>query len=283
MSHLQEAETTILHKFVFKAFEEVVKADFILQNTVQELESHTLSTLNQKQPTYAIGPVTFYTKISIPKTSMLSEIDCAEWLKTKPPGSVLYVSFGSFVHTNKHLIQEIASGLRLSGVCFIWVIRPKIVGPIEDGDILPVGFEDEVKDRGLIVPWCNQLDVLSNPAVGGFFTHSGWNSVAESIWCGVPMVCFPSMYDQPTNRKLVVDDWKIGIDLGNGVSLNGEEVAEKINKLMTSSDIMCEMRKIRIIMHNALLKDGSSERNLDQFLKDLEDKIRTKKDATHRN
>lgn len=260
-----------------------MKADFILQNTVQELETHTLSALNKKQPTYAIGPVNFYTtKISIPKTSMLSEIDCTEWLKSKPPGSVLYVSFGSFVHTNKHVIQEIARGLRLSEVYFIWAIRPMIAGPIEEGDILPVGFENQVKDRGLIVPWCNQLNVLSNPAVGGFLTHCGWNSVLESVWCGVPMICFPSIYDQPTNRKLVVDDWKVGINLRDGESLDGEEVSEKINKLMTSNHVKNEMKKVTTILHNALLKDGSSERNLDQFLKDLEDKIRLKKDATHK-
>ncbi|KAL8516664.1 hypothetical protein ACS0TY_015066 [Phlomoides rotata] len=282
-SHFQEADTTILHKFVFKAFEEVVKADFILQNTVQELEAHTLSALNEKQPTYAIGPVNFNTKISIPKTSMLCETECTEWLNSKPPGSVLYVSFDSFVQTNKHVIQEIARGLRLSEVYFIWAIRPKIVGPIEDDDILLVGFENEVKDRGLIIPWCNQFEVLSNPAVGGFLTHCGWNSVVESIWCGVPMICFPSMYDQPVNRKLVVDDWKIGINLRDGVSLNGEEVVEKINELMTSYGIMHEMKKFRSILHNALLKDGSSERNLDQFLNDLEDKMRVKKDTTYGN
>ncbi|KAI3471882.1 hypothetical protein Pfo_028570 [Paulownia fortunei] len=286
MPHLQEADTTIVHRIIFSAFEEVKKADFILHNTVQELESHTLSALNQKQPTYAIGPVNFsteFTKIHVSK-SMLSEIDCTKWLDSKSPGSVLYVSFGSLVQTNKQIIEEIARGLLLSEVNFIWAIRPQIVSSIDDTHVLPVGFEDDVKERGLIVSWCNQDAVLSNPAVGGFLTHCGWNSILESIWCGVPMICYPVTYDQPTNRKLVVDDWKIGINLGDGVSVIGEEVASKLKKLMsgeTSDGIRNEMKKSRSILHNALAEDGSSERNFDQFLKDLGDKMHDKKERMH--
>lgn len=273
MAHLQEADTTILHKIVFKAFEEVVKADFILHNTLQELESYTLSVLNQKQPIYAIGPVNFSTKFYVSK-SMLSEIDCKKYLDSKPHGSVLYVSFGSIVQTNKQVIQDIAQGLLHSEVNFIWAIRPRIVSSIDDTDILPVGFENDIKDRGLVVPWCNQLAVLSNPAVGGFLTHCGWNSILESIWCGVPMICYPIMHDQSTNRKLVVDDWRIGINLCDGVSVNGEEVAEKIKKLMSgetsdgNNGIRNEMKKFRSILHDTFIEYGLSEKNLDQFLKD---------------
>ncbi|KAK6147035.1 hypothetical protein DH2020_017947 [Rehmannia glutinosa] len=284
MAYFQESDDkTIVHKIIFLAFENVKNADFILHNIVQELESHTLSALNQKHPTYAIGPINFSknsTKINISK-SMLSEIDCTKWLDSKPPGSVLYVSFGSVVQTNKEVIEEIAQGLLLSEVNFIWAIRPQIVSYTDDTRVLPAGFEDDVKDRGLIVPWCNQIDVLSNRAVGGFLTHCGWNSILESIWCGVPMICYPVTYDQPTNRKLVVDDWKVGINLCDGVSLNREEVAEKIKKLMsgeTSDGIKTQMKNIRNITHNALAKDGSSERNFDQFLKDLVEKMHARKE-----
>ncbi|KAK4419224.1 UDP-glycosyltransferase 86A1 [Sesamum alatum] len=287
MSHLQETDTTtITHKVLFRAFEEVKKADFILHNTVQELESYTLSALNQEQPTYAIGPVNFSiegTKTDVSK-SLHSQVDCTKWLGSKPPGSVLYVSFGSVVQTNKQVIETIAQGLLLSEVSFIWAIRPKIVGSIDDNkNVLPDGFEDNVKDKGLIVPWCNQNAVLSNPAVGGFLTHCGWNSVQESIWYGVPMICYPMLFDQFTNRKLVVDDWKIGINLyGDGMSINREEVGLKIKDLMssgeTSNGIRNEMMKFKRILHDALAAGGSSERNLDQFIKDLREKMNAQKD-----
>ncbi|KAK4419225.1 UDP-glycosyltransferase 86A1 [Sesamum alatum] len=282
MPYLQETDTTtVTHKILIRAFEEVKKADFILHNTVQELEHYTLSTLNQKQPTYAIGPVNFSTeciKTRVSK-SLLFETDCSKWLDSKPPSSVLYVSFGSIVQTNKQVIEAIAQGLLLSEVSFIWVIRPKIVSYIDDDkNVLPAGFEDNVKDKGLIVPWCNQNAILSNPAVGGFLTHCGWNSILESMSCGVPMICYPIMCDQPTNRKLVVNDWKIGVNLCDGVSFNGAEVASKIKQLMseeTSVGIRNEMMKYRSLLHDAVAEEGSSERNLDQFIKDLREKMHT--------
>ncbi|KAM3282616.1 hypothetical protein P3S67_026261 [Capsicum chacoense] len=97
---------------------------------------------------------------------------------------------------------------------------------------LPLGFEEETADRGLVVPWCSQLAVLSHPAVGGFSTHSGWNSVLESILCEVPTICFPVMSDQLTNRKLVVDDWRIGVNLCTGRLIRRELVAENIGKII---------------------------------------------------
>ncbi|KAL0409942.1 UNVERIFIED_CONTAM: UDP-glycosyltransferase 86A1 [Sesamum latifolium] len=285
MPYLPEADTTtIVHKVLLRVFEEVKKADFILHNTVQELELHTLSTLNQNQPTYAIGPVNFSpecikTRVS---KSLLFEIDCSKWLESKPPGSVLYVSFGSNVPTNKQVIEAIAQGLLLSEVSFILVIRPKIVRSIDDNkNILPAGFEDNVKDKGLIVPWCNQNAVLSNPAIGGFLTLCGWNSILESMWYGVPLICYPIMYDQPTNRKLVVDDWKIGVNLFDGVSVNGAEVALKIKQLMsekTSGGIRNEMMKFRSVLHDALSEEGSSNRNFDQFIQDLRHKMHVEKE-----
>ncbi|KAL2250654.1 UDP-glycosyltransferase 86A1-like [Sesamum indicum] len=262
---------------LFMASDQAKKADFILHNTVHELEADTLSALNKYQPNYAIGPINFFKNLptyTVSK-SLWSESDCSEWLESKPPDSVLYVSFGSFVHTSRQVIEEIAYGLLLSQVNFIWAIREGILSS-GDTNIMPNGYEDEVEDKGLIIPWCNQIRVLSNPAVGGFLTHNGWNSTIESMWCAVPMICYPFSYDQPTNRKLVVDDWKCGISLCDGTSVDRKEVAEKIKSFMSGAatkSFRQEADKVKTILHHALEVDGSSERNFDQFIKDLKDKI----------
>ncbi|OMO73623.1 UDP-glucuronosyl/UDP-glucosyltransferase [Corchorus olitorius] len=117
MSYLQASDiSTVVHRIIFKAFQDVKKADFIICNTVEELEHETISALQEKQPTYAIGPIfpTGFTK-SVVATSLWSESDCTQWLDTKPHGSVLYVSFGSYAHVSKIEIMEIANGLLLSG------------------------------------------------------------------------------------------------------------------------------------------------------------------------
>lgn len=283
MSYLQATDniSTVVHRIIYKAFEDVKRADFIVCNTVQEFESETISALQQKQPIYAIGPVfpTGFTTSMVP-TSLWSESDCTQWLQTRPRGSALYMSFGSYAHVSEEDIVEIAYGVLISGVSFIWVLRPDVVKS-DETDFLPAGFEDEIKGRGLIVPWCHQIAVISHPTIGGFLTHCGWNSILESIWCGVPLLCFPLLTDQFTNRKLVVDDWRIGLNLCDKKPIRREEVAEKINLLMSTGDQLAdELRKnikeLKGTLKNTLTTDGSSEKNLNQFINNVKTKVQRK-------
>ncbi|KAL8508784.1 hypothetical protein ACS0TY_016122 [Phlomoides rotata] len=270
-SYLQADDIhTPIHRIIERAFEDAKKADFVLCNTVQELEEETISALQKAQPFYAIGPILPSGRISM---SLWAESECTQWLDSKPRDSVLYISFGSYAHTSKHVIGEIANGLVLSGVNFIWVLRPDIVSS-DQPDILPVGFKERVGDRGLVVPWCCQIDVISHSSVGGFITHCGWNSILESVWCGVPMICYPLLTDQFTNRKLVVDDWKVGVNLCDGnSSISQEGVCEKMNYLMNSKEIRQETKKVRKILEDAMREEGSSVVNFNRFVEDLEAKI----------
>ncbi|CAN0916456.1 UDP-glycosyltransferase 86A1 [Linum grandiflorum] len=279
MSFLQEAdENTIVHQIIFAAFQDARGADFILVNTIQELEPGTISGLKgaHEGQFYAIGPIFppgFTT--SLVSTSLWAESDCTKWLNTKPPGSVLYVSFGSYAHVAKSDLVAIAHGLALSKVSFIWVLRDDIVSA-DDPNPLPAGFKEEISDRAMIVGWCNQKEVLSHVAIGGFLTHCGWNSVLESTWCGVPMVCFPLYTDQFTNRKLVVEDWKTGINLIDQTVVTKEEVSNNVNHLMggkSRDEIKERIMKVSRILVGALEPNGSSERSFTRFVRELEDKI----------
>ncbi|CAF1863242.1 hypothetical protein HID58_062415 [Brassica napus] len=278
-SYLQETDiSSVVHQIIFKAFEDVKKVDFVLCNTIHQFESKTIRALNSKIPFYAIGPIIpFNLKTgSSVTTSLWSESDCTQWLNAKPAGSVLYISFGSYAHVTKKDLVEIAHGISLSKVNFVWVVRPDIVSSDETNP-LPEGFESEAGDRGIVIPWCCQMTVLSHPSIGGFLTHCGWNSILESIWCEVPLLCFPLLTDQVTNRKLVVDDWKIGMNLCEDRGFVGrDEVKMSIGRLMCGESregVRGAIGRVKMSLEGALKCSGSSEENLGLFVDGLVAKV----------
>lgn len=276
MSYLQETDTSsVVHQIIFKAFEQAKAADYVICNTVQELEPETILALNANQPFYAIGPIFAPSfRNTSPSTtiatSLWTEFNCKQWLDSKPKGSILYISFGSYAHLSKKDLEEIACGVLKSEVGFIWVLRHDIVSS-DEVEPLPKGFMEESKERGIVVPWCCQTEVLAHDSVGGFLTHCGWNSVLESIWSGVPMLCFPLLTDQFTNRKLVVSDWKVGVDLAGKGRADRREVSKKIKCLMGREEFKKEIKVVRRALENATSVNpkGSSVKNFEAFIEDL--------------
>ena len=59
MSYQQNTQvsSTASHCLLYKSFEDVKKVDFILCNTLEELEYDTVSAVNDKQAIYSIGPL----------------------------------------------------------------------------------------------------------------------------------------------------------------------------------------------------------------------------------
>lgn len=168
-------------------------------------------------------------------------------------------------------MSEIAHGILDSRVSFIWVLRPDIVSS-DEPDPLPARFKELARGRGIVVPWCRQVEVLSHVSIGGFLTHCGWNSVLEGIWCGVPLLCFPLVTDQVTNRKLVVRDWRIGLDGGGIDRADRGEVARRIQVLMKGEEgemVRVEIKKVKARLEKAVEPAGSSQKNFNRFIDDL--------------
>ncbi|KAL0436925.1 UNVERIFIED_CONTAM: UDP-glycosyltransferase 86A1 [Sesamum radiatum] len=94
------------------------------------------------------------------------------------------------------------------------------------------------------------------------------------------MLCFPLYTDQFTDRKLVVDDWEIGMNLCDKVRITSVEVAEKINQLMVGKngdEIRVSIKNVKSTCEKALAAEGSSEKNIDRFIQELEGKIQGKR------
>nr|XP_016502267.1 PREDICTED: beta-D-glucosyl crocetin beta-1,6-glucosyltransferase-like [Nicotiana tabacum] len=141
--------------------------------------------------------------------SMASDADDVElfdWLGKKDENSTVFVSFGSEYFLTKEDMEEIAFGLEISNVNFIWVVRfPK--GEEQNlENALPQGFLERIGERGRVLKkWAPQPRILNHPNIGGFISHCGWNSVMESVDFGVPIIAMPIHLDQPLNARLMVE------------------------------------------------------------------------------
>ncbi|XVF68870.1 hypothetical protein PTKIN_Ptkin11bG0036000 [Pterospermum kingtungense] len=242
-----------------------------IANTMEFLEHVALSKIREYSPApvFTIGP--FHKLASSSSSSLLMEdAHCISWLDKQAPKSVIYVSFGSMASLSEQDIVEIAWGLANSGQPFLWVIRPGLVLGSEGTELLPEGFREEVGDRGCIVKWAPQREVLAHDAVGGFWTHCGWNSTLESVSEGVPMLCRPCFGDQFLNMRYICYVWTIGLELENEMERGKVEGAVK--KLMVDvegEEIRNKAMGFKEKTEHCLREGGSSCSSLDEFTKQI--------------
>uniref|UniRef100_A0A0E0KNI9 Glycosyltransferase n=1 Tax=Oryza punctata TaxID=4537 RepID=A0A0E0KNI9_ORYPU len=187
------------------------RADALLVNTAESLEPKGLSMLRQwlKVPIYPVGPLL---RAPAPSPEAKKTSPILAWLDEQPPGSVLYISFGSLYRITAPQMMELARGLEQSGHRFVWVIRPP-AGHDVNGEFspewLPEGFREraEAEGRGLVVRcWAPQVEILAHAATGAFLTHCGWNSVQEALGHGVPLLGWPLSAEQFYNSKLLAEE-----------------------------------------------------------------------------
>ncbi|XP_062194655.1 UDP-glycosyltransferase 75C1-like [Phragmites australis] len=272
------------YAFVVTAFRDLVDAlgredrPTVLANTFDAMEPGAVASLREHGlDVVPVGPVLSFLNDATaagakngtapPSDNDLFKQDgkgYLEWLDAQEAGSVVYISFGSLSVMSKRQIEEVARGMAESGRPFLWVLR-KDNRSIEDGgdnDATALGGE-----RGMVVEWCDQVRVLSHPAVGCFVTHCGWNSTLESVACGVPVVGVPQWTDQGTNAWLVER-------LGTGVRVavsdkDGVLEADELRRCLdfaTSEMVRAKAAMWRETARAAAAEGGSSERNLRAFV-----------------
>ncbi|MCD9559532.1 hypothetical protein HAX54_017532 [Datura stramonium] len=266
-----------MFKFLIQETDRSKFSSAIIINTFDSLEKEVLESLQALlPPIYTIGPLHFLVKHFEDKNleclgSNLWKEDpkCLEWLDSKKPNSVVYVNFGSITVMTVNQLIEFAWGLANSQMDFLWIIRPDIVSG--DKAILPSEFVEQTKERGMLTSWCLQEQVLSHPAVGGFLTHSGWNSTLESIGSGVPMICWPFFAEQQTNCWFKGTQWRIGMEINSNVKR--DEVKNLVRELMVGEKGK-EMKK-KAMEWKKLAKEavekpiGSSSVNINKLINEI--------------
>ena len=268
LMHIGEAGHHLMCQLLARAVAAVNISSGLILNTFDALERRELDRLRRDLavPVFDIGPLH---KLSPDGDSSLLRQDrsCLEWLDAFPPESVLYVSFGSVAWMSPRDLVETAWGIAGSGVPFLWVVRPGMVSGSADDHRLPEGFEAATRERGKVVAWAPQEEVLRHRAVGGFWTHCGWNSTTEGICEGVPMLCRPCFGDQMGDTRYVEHVWRVGFEVGGDLERGSVEAA--IRRLMTGED-GAEMRARAGELKKAAVdctgEDGSSRMAIDKLV-----------------
>ncbi|KAL2983791.1 hypothetical protein AAZX31_12G055800 [Glycine max] len=168
-------------------------------------------------------------------------------------------------------LTEVACGLANSKQNFLWVIRTGTI----NNDVsewlksLPKDVRVATEERGYIVKWAPQGEVLAHQAVGGFWSHCGWNSTLESLCEGVPIMCQPHFGDQRVNARLLSHAWKVGIEWS--YVMERDEIEEAVRRLMVNQEGM-EMRQRALKLKNEIrlaVKGASSYDALNRLVKSI--------------
>ncbi|KAL0384262.1 UNVERIFIED_CONTAM: Gallate 1-beta-glucosyltransferase [Sesamum radiatum] len=276
-----------LRRAILGQFKNLSKPFCILMDTFQELEHEIVEHMSKVcRPIKTIGPL--FKELKSPNTGnytsesnairadFFAADSCLEWLDLKPPQSVVYISFGSIVHLKQEQVDEMAHGLLGSEVSFLWVVRPPPKELNVEPHVLPQGFLEKAGDKGKIVKWSPQEQVLAHPSTACFVTHCGWNSTMEALASGVPVVAFPQWGDQVTDAKFLVDVFKVGIRLCRGDSegrIVPRDEVERCFRAATGGPEAAEMKqnalKWKKAAELAVAEGGSSYRNMRDFVDEV--------------
>ncbi|KAF8029551.1 hypothetical protein BT93_E2080 [Corymbia citriodora subsp. variegata] len=254
------------------------EAKGILMNTFEWFEASTLAALNKDRviknlpPVLPIGPLEPY---HVPHDDDRHQY--RSWLENQPAESVVYISFGSRTAMSRDQTRELEKGLEKTGWRFFWVLKTSKVDKDDQKDaehFLNESFLEKTKDKGLVIKgWVEQQEILRHPAIGGFLSHCGWNSVMEGALQGVPMLAWPQHGDQRLNAQVMEDAglglWERNWDWGPNSIVKGEDIEKKIVELMTDEKLRERAKKVREEARKAVGRGGSSDMVIREVVESL--------------
>lgn len=266
-----------LIQLILEEDRQIPKAHGLIFNTFEDLDRGTLAQMRTLGPkVYAIGPLHAHVKTSLESYRPVSsyslwkeDTSCIYWLDQQPTKSVIYVSIGSLAVMSKDQLMEIWFGLVNSGSRFLWVRRPGSIIGFEEENEIPELLVSKTKEMGCIVSWAPQELVLSHRAIGGFLTHSGWNSTLESIAEGVPMICWPCFVDQQVNSRYVEQVWKLGLDMKDMCDRVTLEKMVKDLMGLRRDEFLSRADEMAKLAKKSIREGGSSHTDLLYLIEDI--------------
>lgn len=284
-------DQSVITTTFFDSVTRIKETKGIMVNTFADLEPLPLRSLSVP-PIYPVGPVVNFKEGGHGRNSQSETESIIKWLDDQPESSVVFLCFGSMGSFEMEQIREIAIALECSGHRFLWSLRrPPPKGQIglpsnyeNAEEVLPEGFIERTNGVGKMIGWAPQVAVLSHPAVGGFVSHCGWNSVLESLYFGVPIATWPLYAEQQMNAFELVKELGVGVEIrmdyfkdfhGNDENVEivgAKEIESGIRKLMENADeneIRRKANEMKEKCHGAMKEGGSSYAALGLLIKDV--------------
>ncbi|MQM19638.1 hypothetical protein Taro_052647 [Colocasia esculenta] len=268
------------------------RARGLIFNSAEPMDAAVLAHIRTLCPsTYTVGPLHNLVRALDPSHIATAaaglwreDRTCLAWLDAQPPKSVVFVSFGSLTVLSRAHLLEFWHGLVNTHHRFLWVIRPDLLEETGGaGDVLPE-LKEGTKEKGYLVEWAPQQEVLAHPAVGAFLTHSGWNSTLESISSGVPMVCWPFFFDQMVNSRYVSEVWRAGVDMKD---ICDRATVEKMVRAVMEGETAEKLRKnaaaLAEMVRSCVGEGGSSRVSLEKLVRDTKLGVFLEKHLTTRS
>ncbi|KAK3040323.1 hypothetical protein RJ639_029377 [Escallonia herrerae] len=257
VDHLEMPIAHALHVMGLK----LPEATAVVLNSYEEIDLAIITDLKTKlKKVLSVGP-SILALSSPPKPD---ESGCLPWLDKHKVASVAYISFGTILVAPPSELAALAEAIEASRVPYLWSL------PDHSRRHLPQGFLERTSIRGLIVSWAPQLQVLAHTSVSIHITHSGWNSVLESISYAVPMICRPFFADNMLNCRMVEDVWEIGVRVEDGILTKSGTM--KAIQLLLSDDKGKELKENIMLLQESAVKavesNGSSAKNF-EILEDI--------------
>ncbi|XP_058081546.1 UDP-glycosyltransferase 91C1-like isoform X2 [Magnolia sinica] len=189
-----------------------------------------------------------------------------KWLDEQPNRSVVFVCFGSECKFKRDQVFEIALGLQLSNLPFLWALRTPIWAT-NDIDTLPPGFKSQIGSRGVVyMGWAAQLEILAHPSIGGSLFHSGWASVIETVQYGHALIVLPLANVQSLDARMLVDKGlAIKVEINNDGSFDRDAIARSLRLAMVEEE--GERFRLKSIEMKAIVSDQTlHEHYMNEFI-----------------
>lgn len=159
------------------------------------------------------------------------------WLDQQKSKTVVFVGFGSEYKLRKEELHEIAYGVELSGLPFLWALR-RPDWATDDEEALPPEFISRTAGRGVVqFGWAPQREILAHRSIGGSLFHAGWASIVEALVYGHRLVLLPFIIAQPLDTRLLVEKGlAVEVERSEDGSFTGGDIVNALRKAMVSEE-----------------------------------------------